>query len=285
MNEVKLALLLGAKALKPASEEQIRAAGAVPGYASPVGIHDAVVVADLSAAAPNLVGGANREGYHLRNVNLGRDYQPDYLADIAMVQLGDRCPSCDSVLEERRGIEVGNIFKLGYKYSAPLNCAYLDEAGQEQLMVMGSYGFGVSRMLAAVAEVSNDERGLRWPVSIAPFDLHLVVLGADTAVRAAADAFYAALRAAGVDVLFDDRDETAGVKFADADLLGIPLRATISSRSLKAGGVELKPRAAGPEDAQTLPHDAALQHIQQWLREMHGRLLDAADKAAERAPA
>ena len=252
VNEAKLAALLNAPGLRPAEEALIRASGAVPGYASPVGLRDVLVVADLSAAAPNLVGGANRDGYHLRNVNLGRDYTPTHLADIALVGAGAACPRCGAPMTEERGIEVGNIFKLGTKYSGPLAANYLDEHDQEQPIIMGSYGFGVSRMLAAIAEAHHDDRGLCWPASVTPFDVHLVVLGADAAVREQADALHAALGAAGIATLYDDRDESAGVKFADADLLGLPLRATISARSLKAGGVEIKRRVDAADAAWTV---------------------------------
>jgi prolyl-tRNA synthetase len=168
VNEAKLATLLGATDLQPAPEEMIRASGAVPGYASPVGIHDALVVADESARTPNLVAGANREGYHLRNTNLDRDYQADHVSDILLVESGDPCPTCAGTLSETRGIEVGNIFQLGTEYSAPLKATYLDANDEEHLIQMGSYGFGVSRMLAAVAEKHHDERGLRWPITVAP---------------------------------------------------------------------------------------------------------------------
>jgi prolyl-tRNA synthetase len=250
VNEAKLALLLEANSLQSATDEMIRMSGAVPGYASPVGVHDALVVADMSATTPNLVAGANREGYHLRNTNLGRDYHADYVADILLVESGDRCPTCGGTLIEMRGIEVGNIFQLGTQYSAPLKATYLDANDQEHLIQMGSYGFGVSRMLAAVAEKHHDERGLRWPISIAPYDVHLVVLSADEGTRRDADELYAAMMDAGMDVLYDDRDETAGVKFADADLIGIPVRVTVSPRARKSGGVEIKRRDQDSKDAE-----------------------------------
>ncbi|HEX5165966.1 MAG TPA: proline--tRNA ligase [Thermomicrobiales bacterium] len=268
VNEDKLASLLSAGTLQPASEAMIRASGAVPGYASPVGLHDVTVVADLSAQAPNLVAGANREGYHLRNVNLGRDYQPTHLADIALVEAGAACPVCGAALVETRGIEVGNIFKLETVYSVPMAANYLDEHDREQPIVMGSYGFGVSRTLAAIAEQHHDDRGLIWPVTVAPFNVHLVVLGADDTARTLADSVEASLDAAGIDVLYDDRDESAGVKFADADLIGIPIRLTVSQRSLKAGGIEIKRRDSGPETATTVAPDAIVEHVQRLLTEL-----------------
>jgi prolyl-tRNA synthetase len=234
-------------------------------------------VADVSATTPNLVGGANREGYHLRNVNLGRDYHATHVADIALAAAGEPCPVCGAPLGETRGIEVGNIFKLGTQYSGPLGANYLDEHDVEHPIIMGSYGFGVTRMLASIAEAQHDERGLRWPASVAPFDVQLIVLGGDEAVRAKADALYEELRAAGVATLYDERDESAGVKFADADLLGMPLRATVSARSLKAGGVELKRRADGPEGAWAVPVADAANAIQCEARDAQASYLAAAD--------
>ena len=268
VNEVKLATLLNARSLQPASEALIRAGGAVPGYASPVGLTDVIVVADLSARAPNLVAGANREGYHLRNVNLGRDYQPTHLADIALVEAGAPCPVCGAPLIETRGIEVGNIFKLDTMYSGPLSATFLDEHDVEHPIIMGSYGFGVSRMLAAIAEQHHDDRGLVWPVTVTPFDVHLVVLGADETARALANAVEELLTDAGIDVLYDDRDESAGVKFADADLIGIPLRLTVSPRSIKAGGIEVKLRHKDPRTAVTVALETLVEEIQVTLDQL-----------------
>ncbi len=265
VNEVKLASVLGAKTLKPASEELIRASGAVPGYASPVGLEDVIVVADLSAQALNLVAGANREGFHLRNVNLGRDYRPTHLADIALIEAGAACPVCGAPLVETRGIEVGNIFKLETVYSEPMGANYLDEHDQERPIIMGSYGFGVSRTLAAIAEQHHDDRGIVWPVTVAPFDVHLVILGADDVARQLADNVHSMLDDAGIDVLYDDRDESAGVKFADADLIGIPLRLTVSPRSIKAGGIEIKLRDKGPETATTIALESVVAEVQVTL--------------------
>lgn len=261
VNEPKLLDVLNAAELKPASEELIRAAGAEPGYASPVGLTGVTVVADLSAQTPNLVAGANREGFHLRNVNLGRDYTPTHLADIALVTAGTPCPECGTPLEERRGIEVGNIFKLGYKYSEPLNARFLDEQGNEQLMIMGSYGIGVGRLMAAIVEHHHDDKGICWPASVAPFDVHVVVLGAGDDVRAAADDLVGRLESAELEVLVDDREDSAGVKFNDADLIGIPVRVTVSPRALKAGGYELKYRAGDVSSAVTLPLDDVVARI------------------------
>ncbi len=261
VNEVKLRDVLGATNLRAATEEEILRTGAVPGYASPVGLEGVTVVADLSAQAPNLVAGANKIGYHLVNVNLGRDYQAAMVVDIAMAKAGAACPECGQPLEERHGIEVGNIFKLGYKYSAALDAKFLDEQGNEQLMIMGSYGIGLGRLLAAVAEHYHDDNGLILPASIAPFDVHVVVLGASDEVQAARTALQDALDSAGLEALVDDREESAGIKFNDADLIGIPWRITVSPRALKAGGYEVKQRSEPSSSAETLPLEAVLDRL------------------------
>lgn len=249
VNETKLANAVDAIELRPATEAEIRAIGAEPGYASPVGLaanaaH--IVVDDLIPHSPNLVAGANREGYHLRNVNYGRDYTAQIVADIAEAQEGSPCPTCSAPLRAVRGVEVGNIFKLGTFYSEALGCNFLDANGEQKPVVMGSYGIGVGRLLACIAEEHHDDAGLCLPKAVAPFSVHLVHLagrGAEAeSVQQAAETVYAALNAAGIDTLLDDREESPGVKFADADLIGLPLRLTVSARSLKSGGVECKPR-------------------------------------------
>ncbi len=250
-NETKISNAVKARWLKPAAVESITAVGASPGYASPVGIRRdpqagtpvIVLVDDLVAASANLVSGANEQGFHFRNVNCGRDYAPDTVADIAAAYSGAPCPQCGAPLRLARGVEIGNIFQLGTRYTEALGATYLDAEGQARPVVMGSYGIGVGRLLACVAEAHRDERGLRLPVTVAPYDLYLVRLSAgNTGLEAQADDLSAALQVAGVTVLYDDREVAAGVKFNDADLLGIPLRLTFSSRSLEKGGVELKRR-------------------------------------------
>ncbi len=248
VNETKLRAALKIGKLRPATEEEIRAVGAEPGYGSPVGVSGAlIVVDDLVARSPNLVSGANEEGYHLLNVNCGRDYQPDIVADIVAAADGDACSRCGNPLHVARGIEVGNIFKLGTRYSEALGALYDDPAGVKQPIVMGSYGIGVGRLLATAAEIYNDDNGLMWPVSIAPFHVSLVVLPrpgkSGPAPVDVADKLYAELQAAGIEVLYDDREDASpGVKFNDADLIGLPLRITVGARSLEQGGVELKRR-------------------------------------------
>jgi prolyl-tRNA synthetase len=245
LNETKLSNALQARALRPATEDEIRSVGATPGYASPVGLKDVlVVVDDAIPGSPNLVAGANRDGYHLRNVNYGRDYQSEIVADIAAAQHGDACLECGAMLQAVRGVEVGNIFKLGTRYSDSLGCTYQDSQGQEQPIVMGSYGIGLGRLLACVAEHAHDQDGLCWPVSVAPYQVHLVMLAGkgSSEVQQAADGLYAALQSAGIVVLYDDRPESPGVKFKDADLIGVPLRLTVGDRGLQSGSVEFKRR-------------------------------------------
>jgi len=240
VNETKLANVLKAKSLRPAREDEIEAVGAIPGYASPIGIEGVIVVVDdLIPESPNLVAGANEEGYHLLNVNYGRDYQADFIEDIAVAEDGYACPECGAAMQASRGVEVGNIFKLGTRYSEALGCTFSDQDGQEKPVVMGSYGIGVGRLLACVAEAHHDEYGLIWPITVAPYQVYMVVLHGN---EEKAEQLYADLQAANVEVLYDDRNERAGVKFNDADLIGIPIRLTVSKRALEAGGVEFKLR-------------------------------------------
>jgi prolyl-tRNA synthetase len=207
----------------------------------------AIVVADeVIARRRNLVTGANRRGWHLRNFNLARDSRVDAVIRLAATSAGQPCGNCGEPLRIRRGIEYGNIFQLGTKYSLALGALYNDEVGQQLPVVMGSYGIGVGRLLACVAEEHHDERGLTLPISLAPFEVALISVGNDQAVSELAEATYRQMTEAGIEVLFDDRDASPGVKFADADLRGIPLRVTISPRSLKADGVELKRRRGEP---------------------------------------
>jgi prolyl-tRNA synthetase len=245
LNESKLANAVGARDLRPASEEEIMANGSVPGYASPVGVKNVLVVADdILASSPNLVAGANEEGFHLLNTNYGRDYSASIVTDIASAEHGHGCPECGIPLRMERGVEVGNIFKLGTRYSKALGCTFLDRDGQKKPVIMGSYGIGVGRLLACIAEEHNDEHGLKWPITIAPYQVHLLLLHCkdNPKIEEIALKLYSDLHASGIETLFDDREESPGVKFNDADLIGLPLRITVSERSLTQGGVELKLR-------------------------------------------
>ncbi len=251
VNETKLVNAIKALGgLRPAQLEEIKERGMEAGYGSPIGARDAlVVVDDLAARSPNLVAGANRPGYHLRNVNVPRDYTPDVITDIANVREGDPCPECGGPVILRNGIEVGNIFKLGTKYTKALGAEYLGEDGERHPIVMGSYGIGLGRNVACVVEAHHDEKGIAWPAEVAPYPAHLVSLGGarEPRVIETAEALYAAAQAAGPDreILFDDRDESPGVKLTDAELLGMPWILTVSPRSLAAGGVEVTNRATG----------------------------------------
>lgn len=241
LNETKLANVVGAKKLRPAREEEIRAVGAEPGYASPVGLQKRWVVVDEAVVnSPNLVAGANEAGYHLLNVNYGRDYQAEWVADIAAAQEGHGCPQCGRPLQLARGVEVGNIFKLGTRYTEAMGAIFLDNGGQSRPVIMGSYGIGVGRLLACIAEHHHDQQGLVWPMAVAPYQVHLVALKGG---EEAAETIYRELWANGIEVLYDDRNESAGIKFNDADLIGLPLRLTVSKRSLAQGGVEWKWRS------------------------------------------
>ena len=277
LSETKLVNAVKAKELRPAHDEEIEAVGAVPGYASPVGLDAEVIVVvdDLIPQAPNLVAGANEAGYHLLNVNYGRDYEADIVADIAAAQEGDRCPQCSAPMALSRGVEVGNIFKLGTRYSADMSATYTDEEGEQHPVVMGSYGIGVGRLLACVAEEHNDDYGLLWPITVAPYELHLVALRGGFDV---ADELYVQLSDAGVEVLYDDRDESPGVKFNDADLIGVPIRITVGKRGLDQGGVELKLRHE--KDRELVPLDEVAGRV----LEEKAKLYDAIDEAIVEVP-
>ncbi len=269
VNETKLRKAAGELGLTPASGEEIRAIGAEPGYGSPVGVRGAFVVVDESVRdSRNLVAGANRVGYHLKNVNLGRDYQADVVADIASAEAGFGCPHCWAEMEAERAIEVGNIFKLGTRYSASLGATYLDAEGQSQPIVMGSYGIGSGRLAATVVEQHHDAKGIVWPVTVAPFQVSLLSLGSadDAETAAAADRLYADLQAADIEVLYDDRSDRAGVKFNDADLIGNPVRLSVSPRTLAKGEAELKTRTAA--EATFVPLGEVVATVQSLLVEL-----------------
>lgn len=265
VNEVKLANALKVSELKFADDAAIEAAGAVPGFASPVGIDPARarIIVDRSAAeSGNLVVGANETDYHYRNFNFDRDLAGSgcLVADIACVREGDPCPLTGQPLQFLRGIEVGNIFQLGTKYSDAMHCDYLDRDGKSHPMVMGCYGIGVGRAMAAVIEQSCDEYGPIWPMSIAPWQVELCAINPEKeGVGEACERLYAELQAAGIEVLYDDRGEKAGSMFSDADLLGIPLRLVVSPRTLAEKQAEFKVR--GSRDAERIALDAAVSHV------------------------
>ena len=231
-----------------------------------------IVVDDSILSSPNLVAGANETDYHLLNTNYGRDYQADIVADIAAAEEGGACPECGSPLEAVRGVEVGNIFQLGTRYSDALGCTFLDKDGQQKPVIMGSYGIGVGRLLACIAEEYHDEHGLTWPVTVAPYQVHLVLLRGKGSPEAeqVAERLYADLGAAGIEVLYDDREESPGVKFNDADLIGLPLRITVSERALGQGGIESKLRN---QAAKTIvPLSDAISHTRLVIKSLQDEL-------------
>jgi prolyl-tRNA synthetase len=256
VNETKLVNILKARrGLRPATVEEIKARGMEAGYGSPIGARDAVIVVDeLVARSPNLVAGANRVGWHVRNVNVPRDYTPDHVAEITNARAGDPCPNCGEPVKLRQGIEVGNIFKLGTDFTDAFGSMYLGEDGERHPIVMGSYGIGLGRNVACVVEAHHDEKGIAWPDEVAPYAAHLVSIGAarDPAVVETAERLHALAAESGRDILYDDRDESPGVKFTDAELLGMPWILTVSPRSLAAGGIEVTRRATGERRAATV---------------------------------
>jgi prolyl-tRNA synthetase len=268
VNETKLSNAVKAREMRPATDLEIISVGAVPGYASPIGVSGALIVVDEAlTSSPNLVAGANKAGYHLINVNYGRDFSANIVTDIAAAQAGDACPNCGDSLKTVRGVEIGNIFQLGTHFSEALGSTFLDQDGQIRPVVMGSYGIGSGRLLACIAEEYNDENGLIWPITVAPYAVHLIVLpgkGQEQEIIAHADKLYQDLQDAGIEVLYDDRDDSPGVKFNDADLLGMPIRLTVSPRSLEAGGVEFKRR--DQSEKRTIPLAAIIAEVQAEIK-------------------
>lgn len=276
VNETKLANALSASDLRSATDSEIRAVGAVPGYASPVGLNDIIIITDdLIPQSTNLVAGANLEGYHLMNVNYGRDYTADIIADITSVQEGDECIQCGQPIRSERGVEVGNIFKLGTHFSESMGCNYLDSKGQSHPIVMGSYGIGIGRLLACIAEEHHDEHGLVWPITMSPYQIHLISLPFKPGETLLGDTnqaemLYQKFSELNIDCLFDDRDESPGIKFNDADLIGNPIRLTISERSIKNGGIEFK-RREYPEKT-IIPITNIIPTIQEEIKRMEKSL-------------
>ena len=249
VNETKLKKAVGATHLWFSTDEELRRYGLVAGYASPIDVKGVTVVVDDSVASTtNLIAGANKPGYHLKNMNYPRDFKADVVADISLARDGMTCVHCGGTLTEKRGIEVGNIFKLGTKYSEAMNATYLSQKGRPQLLFMGCYGIGIGRLLASIIEANHDEEGIIWPPAVAPYQIHLMHIGKGDEVRQRAEALYTDLRAQGYEVLYDDRQESPGVKFNEADLLGMPLRLTISQRTLETDSVEIKRRTEKEKD-------------------------------------
>jgi len=274
LNETKLGNAVKAKNLAPATEDQIRAVGAEPGYGSPLNVNKEVIVVvdDIIPKCANLVAGANEAGYHILNVNVNRDFKPAIITDIAAAGEGALCPDCGTAMRSSRGVEIGNIFKLGTRYSEALGCMFLDKDGKKKPVIMGSYGIGSGRLLNCIAEEYNDEKGLIWPITVSPYQVHMVRIGKDDEPIQNAEKLYTQLRENGIDVLYDDRNEQPGVKFTDADLIGIPLRITVSSRAMKNGGIELKRRTQ--KDPAIVPLDKAIQTIKEEIAALEKEITD-----------
>lgn len=271
VNEIKVINTCGVNDVEMATEEQLTAAGTVGGYMGPVGIDSKkvlVVVDSTVMKMHNVCCGANKEGYHLINVNPGRDFEPTYVADIRLIQEGDPCPHCGGEVSKARGIEVGQVFKLFTKYSSALKATYLDENGKEQPMVMGCYGVGVSRTMAAAIEQNNDENGIIWPIEIAPYHVLVVPVNTkDEASTAKAEEIYMQLHKSGLETVIDDRNERPGVKFKDADLIGYPVRVVVGPKTLTEGKLEVKIRKTG--EVRYLPLDSDyVQDIKNMIAEL-----------------
>ncbi|MFW6105599.1 MAG: proline--tRNA ligase, partial [Chloroflexota bacterium] len=267
VNETKLRNALKCSELRLATESEVNEAGIVAGFASPIGVKEVKVVADDSiTSGSNFVVGANKAGYHFKNANYPRDFQVDLMTDIALAQSGDSCPSCQGKLSSARGIEVGHVFKLGTFISERFGASFLDNDGTSRPIVMGCYGIGLGRLLAAIVEQSHDDKGIIWPLSVAPYQVHLCPLNLEkSAVLPTAEKIYQELQKEDIDVLFDDRNDSPGVKFNDADLLGIPLRLTLSPRTLQNQSVEAKWRTE--KEAQLLPFENLTEQVKKLLNE------------------
>ena len=267
VNETKLRNHLGITELAFANDDMIRAVGAEPGYASILDVapDKARIIVDRSAAeSSNLVVGANEPDYHYRNFNYGRDADTGEIVDIATVRAGDPCPLTGEPLEMTRGIEVGNIFQLGTKYSQAMGCTFLDQNGRARPAIMGCYGIGVGRTMAAVVEQSHDDYGPIWPISIAPYHVHICALNPkDEAVHSAAEQLYGELQDRGIEVLYDDRGEKAGFAFNDADLIGIPFRLIVSPKTVSEGKVEFRRRES--RDKQLIDCDKVVDTVADLL--------------------
>lgn len=277
LNESKLARAAGVKKVEMADAETIeRVTGADVGFAGPVGIKDAKIIADQEVREmANFVVGGNKTDAHYVNANIGRDFEVTEYADLRVAVKGDPCPKCRSTLSASRGMELGHIFKLGTRYSDVMNAKFLDDEGQEQPFIMGCYGMGVSRMLAAIPEASNDADGMIWPISVAPFEVEVLLLNPDDETQcAAATRLYEELQQAGVEVLLDERDERPGVKFKDADLMGIPIQ-VVAGKFAAEGKVEMRLRTS--RDKEQIGLDDATERVLELRKSLYQALADKAD--------
>jgi len=268
VNETKLKNLLKCNELQLATETEVKTSGLVAGAASPIGLKGIKIVADDSITlGSNFIAGANKPDTHLKNVNYPRDFKTDLIADIAVARPGDSCTKCNSNLLSSHGIEVGHVFKLGTFYSEKMGALFLDRNGVPRPIIMGTYGIGLGRLLAAAVEQNHDDKGIIWPLAIAPYHIYLCPLRLENPdVAGAAEKLYKDLTRENLEVLFDDRDESPGVKFNDADLLGIPLRLTVSPRTLQSHSVELKWRKK-EKQADLLPLERITKSIKKIIKE------------------
>jgi prolyl-tRNA synthetase len=273
VNPVLVARAVGVDEVFLATEADVKkATGADVGFAGPVGFAGRILLDRTAAGVKNGITGANETDQHFKNVNVTRDFAAD-VVDVRLASTGDTCPECGKgKLQSYKGIEGGHIFILGTRYTADgpngMNATYLDEQQVKKPLVMGCYGIGVSRLVATAIEQHNDENGILWPLSIAPYHVHLVTLGKEASVAEAAEKLYGELSARGVEVLWDDRDERPGVKFKDADLIGIPMRVTIGAKGLANGNVELKPRAEpDPKKSELVPLAGAAERLAGWVKQ------------------
>jgi prolyl-tRNA synthetase len=272
INEAKLKNFLGAQEVELADEELVEeTTGAPMGFAGPVGLKTKLVADHAVKRMKNFVTGGNRKDLHLKNVNLGRDFRVDHFGDLRFITPQDSCPKCSGKIQFGRGIEVGHIFKLGTKYSNALKAVFLDEQGNEKPIIMGCYGIGVGRTVAAAIEQNHDEKGIVFPIPLSPFEVTILPLQIHkTSVAETAEKIYADLLDHDIDVLIDDRDERAGVKFNDADLLGIPIRVTVGLRGVQNGQVELKLRAES--ESIVVPIEDATASIQEKVKDLYDSL-------------
>lgn len=268
INEIGLARHLRVDEVLLASDAAVKeATGTEIGFIGPVGFEGRIIADPDAVAVPNAIAGASETPYHYKNVNYGRDFKAEVVS-IRQATSGDPCPNCDGKLELYRGIEGGHIFVLGTHYSDKMKATFLDEEGHSHPIVMGCYGIGVTRLIAAIMEQHHDEQGIRWPVQVAPYQVIITPIGKDEEPLIKATEIYDALQVEGVEVLLDDRSERPGVKFKDADLLGIPLRITVGARGLKQGIVELKKRTES--ESQDVPVDGAVAAVRAALAELGG---------------
>ena len=276
VNDVAVQNLVGGNTIEPATDEELKAHGLQPGYMSPMGADTPdnesfyVIVDPTAMNVPNGVTGANKHGYHYKNVNPKRDFQNVTVATIRLMTKDDVCPHCGAPIDIVRGIEVGQVFELGTKYSEALNATFLDQNGKAKPYVMGCYGIGVTRTIAAAIEQFHDDKGIMWPVAIAPYEVVVVpVSSKDEEQMKIAEGLYTQLKGMGVDVLFDDRNERAGVKFNDADLIGYPVRITVGKKSAADQTVEIKVRRTGHEEVAAIADSAA--RVQAILNELRAK--------------